>query len=172
MKTPVNSQTSGDSRFFTLKPRRKLRNRIQKPGLQLRFPLYTILLTVFFAGSIVATVYLSFGDLYNSILNVSELGEYYKNAIRENFQASIGLLTMFFLAYITLIVVLSVVVTHRMIGPTYSFVRQIRALKNGDYYARIVLRKHDEFKDVAKELNELAEILECKSFSEQKDEQK
>ena len=45
-------------------------------------------------------------------------------------------------------------------GPTIAFKRHINALKSGDYSARILLRRHDAFNDVAHELNDLAEILE------------
>ena len=172
MKKTTDSQTAGEIPFFTLNPRRKARNRLQKPRLQLAFAMYAILLTILFSVSIIATVYLAFGDLYHAILDTSELRLYYKNEIRENFQASIGTLIPIVLTYVILIMVISVVFTERMVGPTIAFLRHINALKNGVYSARITLRKRDELQELAAELNELAEILERKSERDRNEELK
>jgi signal transduction histidine kinase len=42
-------------------------------------------------------------------------------------------------------------------------------LKEGFYSSRITLRKHDELKDLASELNELAEIMQQYKIDETKD---
>jgi methyl-accepting chemotaxis protein len=55
---------------------------------------------------------------------------------------------------------LSILVTHRMVGPVYVFERHIQNLINGDYSSRITLRKHDEFKPLSILLNRVAEKLE------------
>lgn len=54
------------------------------------------------------------------------------------------------------------VYSHRIFGPEVSIRRQIDALCKGEYDKRITLRKRDEFKEVADDLNRLAEILASK----------
>jgi methyl-accepting chemotaxis protein len=49
--------------------------------------------------------------------------------------------------------------SHRIFGPIVSIRRRINALANGDYQSRIRLRANDEFKEVAVDLNKLAEVL-------------
>lgn len=50
----------------------------------------------------------------------------------------------------------------RIFGPMVPFRKHIRELCEGNYSSRIRLRKRDEFKELAEELNRLAETLEKK----------
>lgn len=43
--------------------------------------------------------------------------------------------------------------SHRIAGPVYVFTREVKKLGQGDFSARIRLRKHDMFTDMAKEMN-------------------
>lgn len=63
-------------------------------------------------------------------------------------------------AYVITTVILCVLYTHKMIGPSVAFIRHIRSLKNGQYKSRVNLRDGDAFEDVAMELNDLAVVLE------------
>lgn len=55
--------------------------------------------------------------------------------------------------------VVSILATHRLIGPTVAFRRHIQSLTQGDFSAQTRLREHDAFKDVAADLNALSEAL-------------
>ena len=59
----------------------------------------------------------------------------------------------------TLTLLFWLMLSHRIFGPMVPILRQIDRLANGDYEARINLRRFDEFKDVAQRLNVLAEKL-------------
>jgi signal transduction histidine kinase len=51
--------------------------------------------------------------------------------------------------------------THTLIGPTVSLRRQVQSIKNGNYQARIQLRKSDAaHQGLADDLNELALVLQ------------
>ena len=52
-----------------------------------------------------------------------------------------------------------IVFSHRIFGPTVPIRRHIQNLISGKYDSRIHLRWGDEFKDIAKDLNHLAEAL-------------
>jgi signal transduction histidine kinase len=52
------------------------------------------------------------------------------------------------------------VLSHRFYGPMVALRKHVTALAQGDYAHRTHLRKKDEFKDLAAELNQLSEKLE------------
>jgi signal transduction histidine kinase len=71
------------------------------------------------------------------------------------------LLSLLLLAvYAAAVTVITTIYTHRLIGPTLPIRRHIKALRDGLYSHRVVLRKHDGLQDVADELNALAKTLE------------
>jgi methyl-accepting chemotaxis protein len=59
--------------------------------------------------------------------------------------------------------VLWIVYSHRIFGPQVKIRRQIANLMKGDYDYKISLRKNDEFKDLADDLNRLAEHLKLQT---------
>jgi methyl-accepting chemotaxis protein len=65
--------------------------------------------------------------------------------------------------------VLSVILTHRMVGPVFVFERHVRALLDGNYKSRVTLRREDDFKELSALLNQLAEKLETKIESKNED---
>ena len=48
----------------------------------------------------------------------------------------------------------------RIFGPLVAVYRHLRALIDGEYTSRVRLRRHDEFTDLANQLNHLAEVLQ------------
>ena len=134
--------------------------RLLQPSLQLKFPIYAVLLTILFLVSVTSVLYLAFGNLFLEILEESPWSNYHSNAIQNQASAAISVVLVCTLAYAILVVIFSVILTHRLVGPIVAFERQIKAFKQGSFSARTTLRKHDEFKNIARELNELGEILE------------
>lgn len=61
---------------------------------------------------------------------------------------------------VILALILWALYSFRIFGPQVAIDRHIQALMDGDFKARIHLRRHDEFLDLAERLNRLAEILE------------
>ena len=64
------------------------------------------------------------------------------------------------IAYLLTVLAVAIVFLHRLVGPTVALRRQGEALKNGDYSARVSLRRNDAFSELADDLNELAALLE------------
>ena len=54
---------------------------------------------------------------------------------------------------------IGIVLSHRIVGPAYRLVQTMRDLEKGNFDIRARLRQGDGLKDVATELNELAEAL-------------
>jgi signal transduction histidine kinase len=67
-----------------------------------------------------------------------------------------GLILAFILA------VLSIFLTHRIAGPIYKIKKTIRLVYDGRSSERVVLRDHDEFQDLAEELNHLIDHFQRK----------
>lgn len=57
---------------------------------------------------------------------------------------------------------LGIVVSHRIVGPAYRLIQTMKELIAGDFTIRAHLRSGDGLKDVATELNGLAESLEAR----------
>ena len=58
--------------------------------------------------------------------------------------------------FIIIVGVLTLFVTHRIAGPIFRLKKGIRDIADGRLNEKIILRKKDEFHDVAEELNALA----------------
>lgn len=147
--------------FFTLNPRRKTTNLILQPGLQLKLPFYLLLLTFGFAVAFSAHSYITYERLFEITVAHTDQPEYFErvfSAQTENFKVVSAAMAAF---YILMMLAVSILITHRMVGPTIAFRRHVERLKNRDYSTRINLRRQDAFAEVAQELNELAEVLEA-----------
>lgn len=58
--------------------------------------------------------------------------------------------------------VLSLRMTHRFLGPQVPIRRHVKAMIEGDYASRCHVREKDELRELAGELNELAEVLQSR----------
>jgi signal transduction histidine kinase len=74
---------------------------------------------------------------------------------------ALGLITRG-LILVCILAVLSIFLTHRIAGPIYKIKKTIRLIYDGRSSERVVLRDHDEFKDLAKELNHLIDHFQGK----------
>ncbi|MBS1962610.1 MAG: hypothetical protein JST04_10365 [Bdellovibrionales bacterium] len=63
-----------------------------------------------------------------------------------------------------IVTITTVVISHRIYGPAYAIRKHLAAITRGEFEHRTHLRKNDEFKDVAQDLNHLSEILAAKGF--------
>lgn len=61
---------------------------------------------------------------------------------------------------VILALILWALYSFRIFGPQVAIERHVQALIDGDYSARVHLRRHDEFIELAERLNRLAESLE------------
>ena len=62
-------------------------------------------------------------------------------------------------AFTVLVGSVTVVLSHRIYGPIYAIRKHLAAIGKGEFDHRTHLRKNDEFKDVAQDLNALSEAL-------------
>ena len=139
---------------------RKARNFLLKPVLQLKLALYALLLSLTFVLAAVLFGKLYFEQTYITLVENTTQAEYIQAVITQQVHSFKSMFLLLLGVYTVLMVVLVSVYTHRMIGPIFPILRQIRALKDGLYSHRVKLRRYDCFHELADELNALAESLE------------
>lgn len=147
-------------RILGLNEHRKARNLLLRPALQLKLPVYILLLSVVFLllGMLFGSLY--FQQTYMSMLATSTQPEYLQVAIARQINEFRVVSIVLLLAYAALVTVITTIYTHRLIGPTLPIRRHIKALRDGLYSHRVTLRKQDGLQDVADDLNALARTLE------------
>lgn len=142
--------------------KRRLSNLLLEPLLQTRIGMYCILLSLIFACIIAVILYQNLGTLYDVFFELTD-GKVKLHGVvlayLQNIQAWIFLALA---AYIICTIGVSIIYTHRLVGPTIAFRRHLEAIKGGDFEHRTILRKGDAFQEVANRLNEVSEFLESK----------
>ena len=133
-----------------------------EPLLQIKLGLYNMILSFAFAGALLGILRAQWVRFrtwlgYTAIKNLvdTEVARYASDAL-----FWIVLVLLIFLVTNTLV---SILATHRLIGPTVAFRRHIKALTEGDYSAQTTLREHDAFKEVAADLNALSAALAARA---------
>jgi methyl-accepting chemotaxis protein len=154
----VSDRSAGNPQ--TGKSRRRTRNLLLQPGLQLRLPLLLLLVTLGFGAVLGVHSWITYERLFSLTLHDTSEPDYFTRTIRAQTSDFVRVSAAITIAYALVVIGVSVVYAHRLVGPTVAMRRHIEALKNGDYSVRTVLRRKDAFAEVARDLNELAEILE------------
>lgn len=64
------------------------------------------------------------------------------------------------LVMVSVVIVTTIYLSHRVAGPVFRIERELREMSHGDFTRRIVLRKNDDLKKLAAELNRLISRVE------------
>lgn len=147
-------------------PKRKLVNYYLSPAVQTRYALINVAAMIIGMGALSILAFRKLPLYIDSAVNSVPLEVDPASVITYVLWSFIGVTA----GVCIFTFVLSIIVTHRMVGPVYVFERHIRHLINGDYSSRITLRKGDDFKELSLLLNEVAEQLEKKNSSNKPDE--
>jgi methyl-accepting chemotaxis protein len=140
--------------------RRHKMNLLLLPAMQLKLPVILLIVTLGFVALQVVHTEFAYGKLFEIVLEEAGRPPFLEKLLREQTGDYVEVTGALTLLYILVVVILWLAHGHRMIGPVLPLRRQIEALKNGDYGARVRLRKRDAFKEIAEDLNQLAQVLE------------
>lgn len=140
------------------RPRRK--QVLLQPLLQTKLGLYSMLLSLAFSAAVLGVLHAQWSRLRTWLEWTTQV-----DGLIDSELASQGSGTLVWLAILILIffvgnVMISVLATHRLVGPTIAFRRHLESLIAGDYSARTELRSNDAFREVADDLNRLSAALE------------
>ncbi len=139
---------------------RYVKNLFLLPRIQWKIALLHILLTIGFMLGIAQYLSLAFGDIYNVLLESSNVSDQLQAQVGLQLSGYRKLLLVLFLAYIAVNVFIVAYYTHKIIGPTIPMKRHVKCLIDNKYDSRVILRKGDAFQDMAQDLNQLARLLE------------
>ncbi|MEZ6185320.1 MAG: hypothetical protein R3F62_09970 [Planctomycetota bacterium] len=139
--------------------RRKVRNYLLEPRIQLRLGLVNVVLSLAFAATLLGVLGYHQRQREARWLEFSGVSSDMRSILTDYQNDVFVILALLSLVFVVLSVACSILFTHRMVGPTYAFRRHLRALRDGDYHAHTTLRPHDAFEEVAVELNELSAAL-------------
>ncbi len=142
--------------------KRRLINLFLEPGVQIRIGLLSNMLALLFAGTLVLIFYIKMKEYFLFVLDLTELEEEVRKLGWVYFLRTLIWFVGLTAIYLITNIFISVLYTHRLVGPAYALRKHIRSLINGQYHARTYLRKGDNMQDVANELNKLSDILEKK----------
>lgn len=145
------------------KAKRRAKNYLLQPLLQVRIGIYCIVLSILFSGALAAILYFNFASLVNSIVLMTDAEDEVRELFMNYWSGTQIWVYLTFFIYLVATVGVSVFYTHKLIGPTIAFRRHIRSVAEGRYNARTYLRKGDAFLEVADELNNLSEVMEKKN---------
>jgi methyl-accepting chemotaxis protein len=151
--------------IFTLGTKRKSKNLLLEPSLQLKLPIYLLTLSLVLAILTWIVLYKGFEGLYEFVMLQGDIGEQIGDIIQYQSRAVAVVIACLLVTYVVLTVGISIAYLHRLIGPTRAFRRHLNELRNANYASRLTLRKNDAFGEVARDLNELAKALEKKYHS-------
>ena len=110
-----------------------------------------------------AILYFNFASLINSIVLMTDAEDEVREIFMSYWKGTQLWVYLTFLIYLVATIAMSVLYTHKLVGPTIAFRRHIRSIADGKFNARTYLRKGDAFLEVADELNRLSEVMEKKS---------
>ena len=150
------------SSILSPQTRRRLKSLLINPELQIRLPVYLLIVTLIFACASWIVLHVAFNGLYDFAFEQGNIGEQVGDVLRHHIRIVVTVLTLLIIMYVLLTIGLSVAYLHKLIGPSIAFKRHISTLKDGNYSSRILLRQDDALGEMAIELNELAEALEKK----------
>lgn len=138
---------------------RRLGNVLINARYQLKYALLIVIVGLSFAvGSAVAFreyVKVNYQVLTHTTAITEEIEQIYVKELRR-FTDTILILSAAFLVVLALWMLY---ITHRSAGPMYHFKRVFEAIKRGQRDQRIRLRPHDEFQDVAAAFNAMMDKL-------------
>ncbi|MCB9229017.1 MAG: hypothetical protein H6618_05340 [Deltaproteobacteria bacterium] len=143
--------------------KRTLRSFLIEPFSQIKFGLYMIGTSFAFILASGIMFWNAFDDQYTqliSIFSVVDPEELWELRLNTVFETNAIRILLFFLIFMTVTFSIAVSLTHRYYGPLVSIDRFIDDLIRGKYSSRIHVRSKDELQDLAKKLNQLAEVLE------------
>ncbi|MEZ4742975.1 MAG: hypothetical protein R3B45_11095 [Bdellovibrionota bacterium] len=141
---------------------RSIRGILIDPLVQVRLGLYSILLALVFSAVVSAILYVNLSKFAEIVMALTDVEEDVIALFATYMADARWWLLLAIIVFLFLNIIVSIVFTHKLVGPTVAFNRQIKELIAGNYSARVHLRKNDAFTEVADNLNNLAAQLESK----------
>jgi HAMP domain-containing protein len=155
--------SKAESKNVSQKMSRSVKNYALQPYLQIKLGLYSVILSVMFAAIITAILYFNLGKLSEIILELTGVPDEVRDLLHQYINPAIYQILATIAVYVVANIAITILFTHRLIGPTIAFRRHVKMISEGKYQHRTVLRKGDSFMELADDLNRLSSQLEKNS---------
>jgi HAMP domain-containing protein len=133
--------------------------RFYAPGAQLGLAVWMLVVTLGFAALFVFNTWAAYGRLMDVVLSLAP--QAFRNDVTLQGVQYTTVTLILLVGYLLAVMGLAAAAVHRLTGATVALERHVRALKGGDYSARVKLRASDSVHaELASELNELAARLQ------------
>lgn len=140
------------------RPRRK--QVLLQPLLQTKLGLYSMLLSLAFSAAVLGVLHAQWTRFRSWLEMTTKVDALIDTELATQSGGTLVWLAVLILIFFVGNVMISVLATHRLVGPTIAFRRHIKALTEGDYSAQTTLRNNDAFREVAEDLNKLSAKLQ------------
>lgn len=157
------ANTQQPSQPSTGKASRSIKNYALQPLLQVKLGLYSILLSFVFALIIAGILYFNLAKFSSIVVQLTGVEDEVTDLLDQYIAPAKIQVLIALVAYVLVNIVVTVLFTHKLIGPTIAFRRHIRMIAEGKFQYRTNLRKGDAFVEVAQDLNNLSALLEQRS---------
>ncbi len=130
--------------------------------MQIRFSLYMVGFGVVIIASILTYFLMTMGQMLDQLTLIYNIDKEVLSGFGSSIKFVGIIVSILTVIFSGISIVLSIILSHRVVGPMIPIKRQIQNLLEGNYQARGHLRKYDEFQDIMTGLNELADQLDKK----------
>ena len=142
---------------------RSIRNYALQPYLQVKLGLYTIFLSLMFSLAVMLILYSNLGGLTDVVMQLTGVPDEVNELMAEYIAPAKLQIVLVSLFYIVINICVTVLYTHKLVGPTIAFRRHLQMIADGKLQYRTVLRSGDAFTELAEDLNRLSSQLEKNS---------
>lgn len=142
--------------------KRSIKNWLLQPFIQVKLGVYSTLLALGLSGSLAAIVYLQLNQFIFAIIELTDIEDEVRVLLGEAWDRTRLWITILLVCFVVANIVISIIATHQLVGPTVAFRRHIQELAKGNYKFKTVLRKNDAFREVGDDLNNLSDALSGK----------
>lgn len=141
------------------KSSRKFKNFLLMPHIQIPLGAYMIGLAIALLGVLTSIVYLKMGEIISLIVQLTDVEEEVEEVLINYVNDMSWWVILAIVIYIGINMLISILYTHKMVGPIFAFRRHVQALIEQKYDAKTHLRKRDAFSGLAQDLNDLSDAL-------------
>ena len=142
---------------------RSIKNYALQPYLQVKLGLYSVILSLIFAATITGILYFNIGKLSEIILELTGVPDEVRDLLHQYINPAKYQILATIVVYVVSNIAVTILFTHRLIGPTIAFRRHVKMISEGKYQHRTILRKGDSFVELADDLNRLSSQFEKNS---------
>ena len=138
---------------------RKLKNYLINPKFQLRYIGWLFLTGLILILWNFSVFYFYTRENYALLVELSPMTEEARLQLQRELSQISALLALSSLAFLAVMVVVGVAISHRAAGPLFQFKRVFSEIRDGKRQARIKLRTGDDFQEIARAFNEMMDEI-------------